>query len=152
MAGLAGAVFLLLEDAAQVLGACYRGRPAGSFGRAAAVSFYPAKTLERVLKKSWGRFPTCQRENNSQYSQLNWRQFGRLGNLPHESFGTFSAGSLGWRGASERTKRLCERVRGKGICLRPSSRWPLIAAAPGGSEKMCEIGVHYTGRSRVSQS
>ena len=36
---------VLLEDAAQALGARYRGRPAGSFGRAAAVSFYPAKTL-----------------------------------------------------------------------------------------------------------
>lgn len=36
---------LLIEDAAQALGARYRGRPAGSFGLAGAVSFYPAKTL-----------------------------------------------------------------------------------------------------------
>jgi len=36
---------LLIEDAAQALGARYKGRAAGTFGLAAAVSFYPAKTL-----------------------------------------------------------------------------------------------------------
>lgn len=36
---------LLLEDSAQGLGATYRGRMAGSFGRAGAFSFYPAKLL-----------------------------------------------------------------------------------------------------------
>ncbi len=35
----------LLEDAAQSFGARYRGRRAGSFGRAAATSFFPAKPL-----------------------------------------------------------------------------------------------------------
>lgn len=35
----------VLEDAAQAHGAVYRGRPVGSFGRAAAFSFYPAKNL-----------------------------------------------------------------------------------------------------------
>jgi len=35
----------LLEDAAQSAGALYRGRKAGSLGRAAAVSFYPGKNL-----------------------------------------------------------------------------------------------------------
>ncbi len=36
---------MLLEDAAQGLGATYRGRQAGTFGMAACISFYPAKTL-----------------------------------------------------------------------------------------------------------
>ena len=36
---------LLFEDAAQALGAKFRGKGAGSFGIAAAISFYPAKTL-----------------------------------------------------------------------------------------------------------
>ncbi len=35
----------LLEDAAQALGAAWRGRPAGSLGAAAGFSFYPAKNL-----------------------------------------------------------------------------------------------------------
>jgi dTDP-4-amino-4,6-dideoxygalactose transaminase len=36
---------VLIEDAAQAHGARYRGRRAGSFGHAAAFSFYPSKTL-----------------------------------------------------------------------------------------------------------
>jgi len=36
---------LLFEDAAQALGAKYKGKSAGTFGIAAAISFYPAKTL-----------------------------------------------------------------------------------------------------------
>lgn len=35
----------VVEDAAQALGASYKGRQAGTFGRAAAFSFYPAKLL-----------------------------------------------------------------------------------------------------------
>jgi len=36
---------LIIEDAAQALGAKYKGRMAGTFGLAAAISFYPAKIL-----------------------------------------------------------------------------------------------------------
>jgi len=36
---------LIVEDAAQALGSRYKGRCAGSFGSAAAISFYPAKVL-----------------------------------------------------------------------------------------------------------
>jgi dTDP-4-amino-4,6-dideoxygalactose transaminase len=36
---------LLVEDAAQALGSRFRGRAAGTFGAAGAVSFYPAKLL-----------------------------------------------------------------------------------------------------------
>jgi dTDP-4-amino-4,6-dideoxygalactose transaminase len=35
----------VFEDAAQAIGARYRGRPVGSLGRAAALSFYPTKNL-----------------------------------------------------------------------------------------------------------
>lgn len=35
----------IIEDAAQALGSRFRGRPAGTFGVAAAFSFYPAKIL-----------------------------------------------------------------------------------------------------------
>jgi len=35
----------ILEDTAQGLGGVYKGRPAGSFGQAAATSFFPAKPL-----------------------------------------------------------------------------------------------------------
>lgn len=36
---------MIVEDAAQALGSKFRGKPAGSFGIAAAFSFYPAKIL-----------------------------------------------------------------------------------------------------------
>lgn len=39
---------LLLEDAAQAHGASWGGRPVGSFGRAAALSFHPSKNLGAV--------------------------------------------------------------------------------------------------------
>jgi dTDP-4-amino-4,6-dideoxygalactose transaminase len=36
---------LVVEDAAQALGSSFKGRHAGSFGQAAAISFFPAKVL-----------------------------------------------------------------------------------------------------------
>jgi len=36
---------LIIEDAAQALGSKYKGKMAGTFGLASAISFYPAKTL-----------------------------------------------------------------------------------------------------------
>lgn len=36
---------LIIEDAAQGLGSLYKGKPTGSFGAVAAISFYPAKNL-----------------------------------------------------------------------------------------------------------
>ena len=37
--------FFVVEDAAQALGSCYKGQHAGTFGDAAAISFFPAKVL-----------------------------------------------------------------------------------------------------------
>ena len=37
--------FILLEDACQAHGACYNSKPIGSFGEAAAFSFYPSKNI-----------------------------------------------------------------------------------------------------------
>jgi dTDP-4-amino-4,6-dideoxygalactose transaminase len=45
IAGAAGEDVLVIEDAAQSQGATQGGRPAGSFGAAAATSFYPGKNL-----------------------------------------------------------------------------------------------------------
>lgn len=42
---IAGTRAVLIEDAAQALGARWSGRPVGSLGRAAAFSFYPTKNL-----------------------------------------------------------------------------------------------------------
>jgi dTDP-4-amino-4,6-dideoxygalactose transaminase len=36
---------LIVEDAAQAMGSCYKGKAAGTFGIAGTISFYPAKTL-----------------------------------------------------------------------------------------------------------
>ncbi len=36
---------LIVEDAAQALGSCFRGKAAGTFGVGAAISFFPAKVL-----------------------------------------------------------------------------------------------------------
>ena len=41
----ASAGFAIIEDAAEAVGAEYRGRPAGSFGRASVFSFHGSKTL-----------------------------------------------------------------------------------------------------------
>ena len=38
----------VLEDAAQALGSSYRGRPVGSLGHAASISFYPTKNLGAI--------------------------------------------------------------------------------------------------------
>ena len=36
---------VIIEDAAQALGSTFKGKQAGTFGYASAISFYPAKVL-----------------------------------------------------------------------------------------------------------
>jgi dTDP-4-amino-4,6-dideoxygalactose transaminase len=41
----------IVEDAAQALGARYKGQHAGTFGLASAISFFPAKVYDHVFDK-----------------------------------------------------------------------------------------------------
>lgn len=74
---------LILEDAAQALGSKYRGRCAGSFGLASAISFYPAKTLG-----CFGDGGAVLTSDHSIYERLReLREFGRNQNGEIVSWG-----------------------------------------------------------------
>lgn len=87
----------LLEDCCDALGATYDGKPAGSFGDMASLSFYPAHQItmgegggvavnnrEMVRTatsiRDWGRDCWCEPgENNTCGQRFDWQ----LGDLPH---------------------------------------------------------------------
>jgi dTDP-4-amino-4,6-dideoxygalactose transaminase len=82
---------LIVEDAAQALGSRYKGRCAGSFGAAAAISFYPAKVLGclgdggAVVTNSSSIFEhaseLCNFGRNSDGDVVRWGFNSRLDNL-----------------------------------------------------------------------
>lgn len=73
----------LIEDAAQAHGACWRGRPAGSWGDAGCFSFYPTKNLGGlgdggiVVTRDFDAAEHCRRIRNH----------GRSGHYYHVEFG-----------------------------------------------------------------
>jgi len=73
----------VLEDCAQAQGARWRGRPVGSFGRAAALSFYPSKNLPAM--GDGGAVLTRDAEIAQRCRRL--RDHGRLGKDLHAEVG-----------------------------------------------------------------
>ena len=75
---------LLLEDAAQAHGAMYKGKRAGSMGKAAGFSFYPAKNLgawgdggavttnDRTLAEKIGRMINYGQVKKYHHAELGW--------------------------------------------------------------------------------
>src|SRR5579862_2114569 len=74
---------LVVEDAAQALGAHWRGRPAGTLGHAAAFSFFPTKNLG--APGDGGLVTTTQAGVAERLREL--RVHGRRGRDRHESIG-----------------------------------------------------------------
>lgn len=70
----------LFEDAAQAHGASWKGKPCGSFGRAAAFSFYPGKNLGALGDA--GAVTTSDPELDSQLRL--WRNYGSRVKYVHE--------------------------------------------------------------------
>ena len=82
---------LIVEDAAQSLGSKFKGRAAGTFGVAAAISFYPAKVLGcfgdggAVITNHVGiRDKICQLRDHGRNAEgriVSWGIYSRLDNL-----------------------------------------------------------------------
>ena len=89
----------VLEDAAQAHGAQYRGKPAGSIGRAAAFSFYPAKNLGAFGEA--GAIVTNDPAVDRQIRML--RDHGSISKYSHELVG-YNARMDGIQGAVLRVK------------------------------------------------
>jgi dTDP-4-amino-4,6-dideoxygalactose transaminase len=74
---------LVLEDAAQAHGARYRDGRAGSFGAAAAFSFYPSKNLGALGDGG----AICTNDQQIAQQARRWRHLGQLGKGDHEVLG-----------------------------------------------------------------
>jgi dTDP-4-amino-4,6-dideoxygalactose transaminase len=127
---------IVVEDAAQAHGATWRGRRAGSFGRAASFSFYPAKNLGALGDA--GAVVTA--DGNLADRIISLRDHGRTGRSHHHHglVGTNSrldalqavvlTAKLGHLDAWTRARRnIASRYR----AAFPSALAPLVAEAPG---------------------
>ena len=74
---------LVLEDAAQAHGARYRDGRAGSFGHAAAFSFYPSKNLGALGDGG----AICTNDERVAEQARRWRHLGQLGKGDHDVLG-----------------------------------------------------------------
>jgi dTDP-4-amino-4,6-dideoxygalactose transaminase len=74
---------ILIEDAAQAHGAAYRAGRAGSFGTAAAFSFYPSKNLGALGDGG----AICTNDPGVADQARRWRHLGQLGKGDHEVLG-----------------------------------------------------------------
>ncbi|MGE5279817.1 MAG: DegT/DnrJ/EryC1/StrS family aminotransferase [Deltaproteobacteria bacterium] len=74
---------VVLEDAAQAHGACLKGRRAGTWGDAAAFSFYPTKNLGGV--GDGGAVTTSDRSLAARV--LKMRDYGRIARYEHDEIG-----------------------------------------------------------------
>jgi perosamine synthetase len=76
---------MLIEDSCEALGAKYRGRPAGSFGRAGCFSFYPNKQVTTgeggmIVTDDPAVFQLCQSLRNQGRGEMGpWLSHERLG-------------------------------------------------------------------------
>ena len=71
---------IIIEDCAQALGAEYRGRKVGSFGKAAAFSFYPTKNIG-----AYGDAGAIVTNDENVYNQLvSLRNYGNIGGYLHQ--------------------------------------------------------------------
>jgi CDP-6-deoxy-D-xylo-4-hexulose-3-dehydrase len=100
----------LIEDCCDALGATYGGRPVGSFGDAATLSFYPAhhittgeggavfvnrSLMKRAVEsiRDWGRDCWCAPgQDNTCQKRFGWQ----LGELPHGYDHKYTYGHLGY--------------------------------------------------------
>src|SRR5919206_1709023 len=74
---------IVLEDAAQAHGATYRDARAGSFGAAAAFSFYPSKNLGALGDGG----AICTNDSHIAEQARRWRNLGQLGKGDHAVLG-----------------------------------------------------------------
>src|SRR3954447_24668516 len=89
----------LIEDAAQAHGASYRDGRAGSFGTAAAFSFYPSKNLGALGDGG----AICTNDDQVAEQARRWRNLGQLGKGDHAVLG-FNERLDGLQAAFLRTK------------------------------------------------
>ena len=124
---------MIVEDAAQAHGATYRGRPAGSFGDAAAFSFYPTKNMttgeggmvvtnSREVAERARRFVNHGRDDDGEYVSLghNFRMTsiaGEIGRVQLERLPEFL------RARREHAARYDRALSGSPVTAPPDPDW-----------------------------
>jgi dTDP-4-amino-4,6-dideoxygalactose transaminase len=127
----------IIEDCAQSIGACHRGRPTGTVGRMAATSFYPTKNLGALGD---GGAILCGGEALAGEART-WRDYGQITKYRHERIGYNSRldelqAAILRRAHLPRLERWTEARRRIAAAYLAQIRNPAIAAlgAPEGSE------------------